>query len=168
MSDPNDSTSAKITAAVGILSSNDGEERQKARASLVGIGAEAVAPLTALLASSEGQLRWEATKTLFQLSDPSSAEAMVGAMGDEKEDVRWLAAETLIVLGITGARAILRRLATGPDDIWVRKGALHVLRKLAHSQGVEHLSPVINALAGNVPSEVPVFAEASLESLGTA
>ena len=89
------------------LHSEDGEERRRARLSLVSLGSEAVDPLIELLPDPEHEVRWEAAKALGEIADPRSAPALVETLEDAGFDIRWLAAEGLIALGKAGLEPLL-------------------------------------------------------------
>lgn len=122
----------RTAGLIAALSDADAVERQKARAALVEIGADAVPSLIQLLSDPRIHSRWEAAKTLGQIRDPQAAPVLVAALEDQDFDVRWLAAEGLIALRCAGLRPLLRALIQHPDSEWLREGAHWVCHGVAH------------------------------------
>ena len=159
-----------ISSLVAELSKEDGAARERARHSLVAIGAPAVACLIEALASRNDLLRWEAAKALGDIRDPAAAPALVAALEDEVFDVRWLAAKGLIALGGEGLVPLLQALVERSDSLWLREGAHHVFHDLARGRPDlrDILRPLLAALEDVQPSlQVPVAAKAALNKLIT-
>lgn len=157
---------ATIGALIANLGTKDGLVRERARQSLVAIGAPAVASLIEALADRNKQMRWEAAKALAQIGDPASAHTLVNALEDEVFDVRWLAAEGLIALGREALVPLLQALIERSDSLWLREGAHHILHNLCRGDLKEVLRPLLAALEDVEPSiEVPLAAESALDAL---
>jgi HEAT repeat protein len=157
-----------ISSLVAELSKEDGAARERARYSLVAIGAPAVACLIEALASRNELLRWEAAKALGDIRDPAAAPALVAALEDEVFDVRWLAAKGLIALRGEGLVPLLRALLERSDSLWLREGAHHVFHDLVRGRPDlgDVLQPLLVALEDVEPSlEVPIAAAAALDKL---
>jgi HEAT repeat protein len=155
-----------ISSLVADLSKKDGAVRERARQSLVAIGAPAVTYLVEALANRNELLRWEAAKALGEIGSPAAAPALVAALEDEVFDVRWLAAEGLIALRGEGLVPLLRALVERPDSLWLREGAHHVLHDVSRGRLEEVLRPVVAALDDIEPSvEVPFAAKTVLSGL---
>ena len=60
------------------------------------IGKPAVPGLIECLYDPREHVRWEAAKTLSAIADPLTASALVTALEDEHEDVRWVSGEALV------------------------------------------------------------------------
>jgi HEAT repeat protein len=149
------------------LHSKDGEERRKARLSLVNLGSEAVDPLMEMLQDPDHEVRWEAAKALGEIADPRSAPALVETLEDSGFDLRWLAAEGLIALGKAGLEPLLQTLLKKSDSVYLREGAHHVLYDLAHKGFRDQLAPVLAALDGVDPEiEIHEPARKALQELG--
>jgi len=133
---------------VGELASKDGMARKRARETLVLVGEPAVAPIRALLASPERQVRWEAVKTLAAMIDAPSVEAFVQLLEDPRSEVRWLAGDGLINLGPRSAGPVLRSLLHEPLSPGHRQMARRVLRQLSSENEVlaEITHPVVEVL----------------------
>ena len=155
-----------IERLLGLLCSDDLQERWSARMSLVRIGTPTVPHLIEALTGSRECTRWEAAKVLNDLRVPRAAPALVRALEDRSFGVRWLAAEGLIGLRRDGLAPLLEALVEQPDLVWLREGAHHVLRSLV-GRGLDvHIMPVIKALEGVDPSlEVPPAATVALAEL---
>jgi hypothetical protein len=151
---------------IDALHSKDGEERQRARLSLVSLGSEAVDPLIELLPDPDHEVRWEAAKALGEIADPRSAPALVEILEDAGFDIRWLAAEALIAIGKAGLEPLLETLIIKADSLYLREGAHHVMNDLSHRGLKGPLAPVMAALEGVDPEiEVPEPARKALLAL---
>jgi len=157
---------ATVNSLVADLASNDGLLRVKARRSLVAIGGQAAGPLVEALTASNQWVRWEAAKALGQIGDPAAAQALVGALEDKMFDVRWLAAEGLIIIGRDSLSPLLQALLENSDSVWLREGAHHVLHDLAQQGFADILQPVLVALEDiDASVEVPLAAKTALRNL---
>ncbi len=153
-----------VDSLVGNLASDDSVVRVKARKSLVTMGGQAVGPVVEALKSNKHWMRWEAAKTLAQISDPAAAQALVNALEDDEFDVRWLAAEGLVHIGAKAIEPLLTALTERPDSLWLREGAHHVLHDLPEANFKQTVKPVLAALEDVQPSlEVASSAEAALD-----
>jgi HEAT repeat protein len=133
----------RIPFLVDDLAGRDPVVREKARASLVAIGKPAVPALIQLLAHRRPHVRWEAAKALCGIADPLAATALVNALDDPNDDVRWLAAEGLIALRREGLQPLLAALLERAQSSWFRQGARHVCRALATKR---RLGPILRPL----------------------
>ena len=70
-------------------------------------GKPAVPSLIQLLSHRKTHVRWEAAKALCGIADPIAATALVNALDDTDDDVRWLAAEGVTALGRDGLQPLL-------------------------------------------------------------
>lgn len=160
--------SSTISALVSDLGSKDGLVRVRARLSLVAIGEQAVGPLVEALASKKQWIRWEAAKALGQIGSSGTAEALVRALEDNIFDVRWLAAEGLIVMGRDALAPLLHALLERSDSEWLREGAHHVFHDLTRGSPDfnDILQPVLAALEDVEPAiQVPFAAKDALNKL---
>ncbi len=108
------------------LTGHDGMVRKLAREKLVLIGDPVVPQLRSLLASSQKQVRWEATKALAAIEDSSCLGDFLALLDDPESDLRWLAATGLTQLGPRAARPVLQGL-TDPD---APRGRLEMSRRV--------------------------------------
>jgi hypothetical protein len=160
---PSDDT---IASLVDALASTDGVERHAAREKLEKIGRPAVPTLLTALQSPNEHARWEAAKALGEISDPSSARALVRTLEDEKAAVRWLAATALINLGRDALAPLLQGLEGHSDSIWFRDGAHHVLGSLIRDGVADEAILVLEALENLEPCiEAPIAAYHVLQDL---
>lgn len=159
---------AQIQDLIHELSSKEGKVRQRARRALVAIGKPTVAPLTAAMSDRNDHVRWEATKALSEIGDPSSAGALLARLEDPEFVIRWLAADGLISLGYSSLEPLLKALLQRPDSYLLREGAHHVLRVLMGEKGIGTIpDPVLKALNSVTPEmELPVAAGEALGRLG--
>jgi HEAT repeat protein len=149
------------------LSNRDGVERQKARDALVKIGRPAVLLLSGLVENPNHHVRWEATKALGEIGDPAAAPALVTALNSDEDDIRWLAADGLVSLGLDGVGPLLQELIVNSGSCQLREGAHHVVRELVRRGHKQLLAPILDALSGPAAEDtVPVAAEKALEQLG--
>jgi hypothetical protein len=155
-----------MRALMGDLCSKHPVERWRARMALVDIGEPATPMLIEGLESLDQCMRWEAAKTLVDISDPRAAPAMVKALEDRSFGIRWLAAEGLVRLGRQGLGPLMKALMERSDSVWLREGAHHVLRVLVGHGLDSHILPVLEALEDIEPTlEVPLVAKVALEDL---
>jgi HEAT repeat protein len=108
------------------LGGDDGMERQKARKALVAKGKNSIDFLMELLSHPKHIYRWEAVKTLEEISDPLSIPLFIEALEDDKSDVRWIAAKGLIKLGVLSVKPLLKILMEKSDSVFILAGAHHV------------------------------------------
>jgi HEAT repeat protein len=157
---------AAIHDLIAALTNGSPVDRQHAREALAAIGRLAVDPLIRLLGDHRPHVRWEAVKALGSIADPAAAPALVGALEDEDGDVRWLAAEGLIGLGLEALQPLLSALACGPSSSDLLEGAHHVLYTLDRRRLPSVVKRVLVALAGSTPHmAVHLAAYTALKSL---
>ena len=157
-----------LSNLVDQLSSRKGTVREKARHTIVLIGASAIPLLIDLAQSRAKRPRWEAAKALASIAEPSSIPTLVGLLSDSESEIRWLAAEGLIKLGPRSLPEVLRLLIDSPDSVEVRRAVHHVLHDLASTNPVveETVNPVMEVLGDTEPtSAIPVHAEQVLNKI---
>jgi len=136
------------------LSSDNGSARREARQSLVAIGSPAVSSLIEALKQKNDHVRREAVKALSEIGGAEVAPALIKTLEDEEFDIRWLAAEGLIELGMNGLKALLL------------EGAHHVIHYMAKGGLRKYLGPVLASLESVEPAvKAPVAAFHALEML---
>ena len=162
---------SRIDTLIKQLSDKDGQVREKARLTLVDIGKEATLPLIKVLTARDQQTRWEAAKALVAISDPTAIPALIQTMEDTIFEVRWLASEALVGIGIDSIKPLLEKLRVCSDNLFMREEAHHVFKYVLRDHPKanelnEILKPVVHALEGSAPSvEVPGAAQTALEKL---
>lgn len=157
-----------IEEQVKSLASPDPVARQTARQRLIETGIPAVGPVVELLKHPQPHVRWEACKVLGGIGDPSAGPALVEAMAERDQDVRWVAGEALIAMGRKGLEPLLSALSDSKRVAALQASAHHVVHDLAKGPSGEALQPLLEALSGADPElSVPVAAEAALEKLRT-
>jgi HEAT repeat protein len=130
------------------------------------MGDPAVPYLVDALKSRKVWVRWEAAKALGQIPGPTATNALVGALGNGMFDVRWLAAEGLILRGREALVPLMRALIEKSDLAWFREGAHHVLFDLSHGNLRDMVWPVLQALEDVETSvEVPLRAKALIDAI---
>jgi HEAT repeat protein len=155
-----------IDQHIQALSGKNPVAREEARLALVEIGKPAVAALLDALRSPSQQVRWEACKALEGIADPSAAEPLVEALGDEDLDVRWVAGEAVIALDRHGLRPLASALISSVNVERLYEGAHHVARELAPHHPDLPLDNLIAALTSTEPElAVPVAANSVLDQL---
>lgn len=157
----------EIEELIGELQSSDGLQRQKARVTLVEMGWQAVPQLVKAMADTNEHARWEAAKALGDIEDPSAALALVHALEDESQDVRGVAAESLICMERAAVLPLLQELTKKFESVWLRQGAHHVLHILKNNGLLTQPEiEVFEALEDVAPEvEVPWAAERALKTL---
>jgi len=112
------------------LKSKDGIKRQNARIELVKIGEESLDPLKELLLSKEHHIRWEAIKTIEEISSTDAIPLLIDYLKDDEFDIRWIAAEGLIDLGKPSIKPLVSALLEDFESTFLREGTHHVLKYL--------------------------------------
>jgi HEAT repeat protein len=162
-----DKGGARILALVDDLANRDPAIRRKARETLVYIGKPAVPSLIELLSHPKPHVRWEAAKTLCGIVDPIAATALVNALDDPDEDVRWVAGEGVVALARDGLIPFLTALLERAGSYSFRESAHHVCYALIRRKGFGPvLRPLLAALerAGSATG-VPMAAYTVLSKL---
>ena len=157
-----------VTPLINDLTCKDVYKCRRARRALVEMGESAVPYLVDVLNNRKGWARWEAAKALGLIPGAVATAALVAALGDKNFDVRWLAAEGLILRGRESLGPLMQALIEKSDLAWFREGAHHVLFDLSQGGFSELVKPVLEALE-NVDSavEVPFKAKALLDTIGS-
>lgn len=122
----------EIQQLIDKLGSRSGTERKDAREKLVIKGGQALEQLEDLLDSPRYLIRWEAMKTMEEIGDPGSIPVFIGALEDDESEIRWIAAEGLIRIGIQSIGPILRTIIdkSGSNSVFVFAEAHHVFYEL--------------------------------------
>jgi hypothetical protein len=162
-----DRRDARIPGLVEDLASRNPAVRERARETLARLGKPAVPSLIPLLSHRKPHVRWEAAKTLCGIADPIAATALVNALDDPDEDVRWVAGDGVTALGREGLHPLLAALLERARSHWFCESAHHVCYALARRKGFGPiLGPVLIALEEAEPAiGVPLAAYTALSSL---
>ncbi|HED08054.1 MAG TPA: HEAT repeat domain-containing protein [Ignavibacteria bacterium] len=120
----------EVKKLIECLCCDDGMERKKAREELVAKGKNIVDFLMELLNNPKHIYRWEALKTMEEIGDPISIPMFIKALEDDESDVRWIAAEGLIKLGMKSIKPLLKTLIEKSGSIFVLAGIHHVFYDL--------------------------------------
>ena len=163
------------------LNDRDGIVRERARRTLIAMGATAVDSLLVALQHRRSRVRYEAAMCLAAIADRKAVGGLVRALGDRAFEVRWVAAEGLINIGRAAVPAVLEAIMSGAGSAWLREGSRHVLshfagRDLHAAYHIEHhpawidfdlrdaLGPVVDALdQTGAESSAPVEAIRAME-----
>jgi len=137
---------AEIKALINQLGNKSGIERSNAKESLKEFGHTAVYYLSELLVDKKKIIRWEALKTLAEISDPHSGSLFIFALNDEESDIRWVAAEGLISLGKQGVITTLEGLISNFDSVYFRNGAHHVLKEFSKKHPSTEIKRLLSSL----------------------
>jgi len=157
----------EVAALISRLADKNGQIRETARISLVDIGRPAVPPLLKLLNDKREQVRWEAVNALSEISDPSSAHALVKCLEDKVFDIRWMAAVGLIKIGVDGLVPALKAILLTPKPDWLWDGVRHIVHDLAREDLEELLLPLKLAFDDvDYHIKVPIEARRALDKLG--
>jgi HEAT repeat protein len=157
-----------VEALISDLASKNGQTRQAARTSLVSIGTSAVPFLLPLLNERKHKIRWEAVKALAEIKDPAAIDGLILALTDEDFDVRWLAAEGLVALGVQVVVPLLQALTQMQEStaVLLRDSGHHILRALISDDLGKKIKPVLTALEDiDFPVKVPPAARNALKSV---
>jgi HEAT repeat protein len=155
-----------IEGLIRTLSSDNGTVRREARQSLLAIGNPVVHPLIDALKQENDNVRREAVKALSEIGGPEVAPALIKTLEDEEFDIRWLAAEGIIQLGVNGSKPLLQALIDHGDSPLLLEGAHHVIHYMAKGGLRKYLGPVLASLEGvGTAVKAPVAAFHALEML---
>jgi HEAT repeat protein len=161
-------TVADLESLMALLESKDGMVRQKARRSLVALGAHAAPALAeALNTSKVVQVRWEVAKALGSIHDTDSIPSLVKALDDDDSDVAWGVAEALRKFKKAAWPALLGELLKGDrDHVQLHQRAHHVLLNQKEKGLNDLLSELMGALeSGEAPEPAMLAAYKILERL---
>ncbi len=152
---------------VDALTSRKWAERHDARLRLARLGDPAVEAVTALMDDPHELTRWEAVKTLADMTSPVAAPALVRALTDEDSfGVRWVAAEGLVKLGRDALVPLFEALMRNPRSVYLRVGAHHVLVAVRRRGDAVLVEPVLEALGSYAPRvDLPLVARDALANL---
>jgi hypothetical protein len=155
-----------IEGLIMALSSDNGSTRREARKSLVAIGSPAVPSLIEALKQKNDDVRREVVRGLSEIGGAEVAPALIKTLEDEEFDIRWLAAEAIIQLGVNGLRPLLQALIDHGDSPLLLEGAHHVIHYMAKGGLRKYLGPVLASLEGiGTAVKAPVAAYQALEML---
>jgi hypothetical protein len=155
-----------IEGLIMALSSDNGSARRNARQSLLAIGSPAMHPLIEALKQKNDNVRREAVKALSEIGDPEVPQALIKTLEDEEFDIRWLAAEGVIGLGVSGLKPLFQALIDHGDSPLLLEGAHHVIHYMAKGGLRKYLGPVLASLEGVEPAvKAPNAAFHALEML---
>lgn len=128
------------------LTHENGIVRKNAREQLVAIGEPAIDYLIEFVNHPSKTARWEAVKALGEINNAETAPFLVYALEDTNPDVRWLAAEGLAKMGEKGLKEVIENLIVEPDSVFLRKGAHHVLSRMAEEYDSVEFKELIQIL----------------------
>jgi hypothetical protein len=156
-----------VPALFVALGDKDATVRQHAREALVALGPKAVDRLVGLLSDPAAHVRWEAAKSLRSIADPRAAPALVRVLEDDDDgDVRWLAAEALVMMGRDALGPLLTALEMRPYSATLQDGARHVLHRLSRTKAFRFVMPVLTAFRQFEPElALPLAARGALGQL---
>ena len=148
------------------LSCDNDSARRDARQAFVIIGSPAVRSLIEALKQKNDNVRREAVKALSEIGGAEVAPALIKSLEDEEFDIRWLAAEGVIGLGVSGLKPLLQALIDHGDSPLLLEGAHHVTHYMAKGGLKKYLGPVLTSLEGVEPAvKAPNAAFHALELL---
>jgi HEAT repeat protein len=147
-----DDSVSNIADLISAFDNPEGSEREKARQALVAIGSRAVGLLIEALKSSNVWVREEAVKSLGQIGDITAVHPLIRLLEDESLEVRFRAAESLVVLGPNILPHILEALIERPGSLHLQEGVLLVLEHIP-MEDLREASRVLSVLRENKPAE---------------
>ncbi len=159
----------EIQRLIRNLGNDYGAIRQRARASLVAMGKNAIDFLAELIVFPQHIYRWEAVKALGEMEEPETIPYLIEALSDDKSDVRWLAAEGLIRLGNRVIRPLLEALLKEDGSVFLLESAHHVFFDLKEKGAIPPGFPIEELLQAlkrfDSWESVKEISERALESL---
>jgi HEAT repeat protein len=155
-----------IQRLVSDLGSMNDHVRLNARRQLIHIGKPAESALINVLQHANHLMRWGAVKALTEIGDPATAPVFVQVLEDDVFDIRWIASEGIIALGISGLKPLLQALIDHPEIPSLREGARHVVHVLSQMGMSVILDPLKDALESIHPATtVPPAADHALHEI---
>lgn len=147
----------EIKKLIGNLGNQSGILRKEARKELVAKGRYAIDFLSELVDHPKHLYRWEAVKTLEGIGDPISIPVLIHALEDDESDVRWIAAEGLIKIGVQSVKPLLKSLIEKSDSGFLPAGVHHVFHDLKKAGKLPANFPVDELLSAlNHPGRVEI------------
>jgi hypothetical protein len=128
--------------------SDNGSARREARQSFVAIGSPAVPSSIEALKQKNDNVRREAVRALSEIGGAEVAPALIKTLEDEEFDIRWLATEGIIGLGVNGLKPLVQALIDHGDSPLLLEGAHHVIDYMAKGGLRKYLGPVLGSLEG--------------------
>ncbi len=157
---------ARIHREINDLGSMNDTTRFRARKSLVRIGKPAVPALVHALKNPSHQIRWGAVKAMVEIGDPANATVLVKVLEDDVFDIRWIASEGLVALGVVGLEPLLQALVDRPQVASLREGAHHVFHVLSEMGMGQLLAPVMAAMDTIEPTAtIPPAARRAVDAI---
>jgi HEAT repeat protein len=120
----------KIQNLITQLNEFDGWKRLRARRELIWCRQDSVPFLIKALSDPRDRVRWEATKAMVEIRDPSAAGALVKNLNCDSTDIRWASAEALIELKRAAIQPLLAELVENFKSSCLREAAYHILHIL--------------------------------------
>ncbi len=117
----------EVTRLMAELGDPDITPRRHARESLVKMGEASLPALHEGLAKGNFLVRWEVAKAVIEMKSPQSIPALIGALEDEEQDVRWLAAVALAEIGRESLAPLFEAVLNNLSSLFLRQGLHHVL-----------------------------------------
>lgn len=137
-----------VPALLAVLGGSDETAAGLAKDALAEIGGPAVEPLAKAWddLAERGQARWMAARALARIHDSRAIPTLVRHLSDPEYELRWLAANGLILQKGEGLRATLVALATQYLTSGMADAAAHVLQCVQDARIKPVLKPVVDAL----------------------
>ena len=99
-----------------------------------------------------------------KIGDPAAVKVLIKALEDEIFDVRWLAAEGIIAIGLPALEPLLQETSKRRDSLWLREGVHRILHGIFSEDIAAIVKPVLKALEEIEASlKVPLAAENALK-----
>jgi HEAT repeat protein len=156
-----------IRSLIADLNNKNKDARLKAQKSLISIGEPATRCLVEALASSNGRVRWEASRILDQMNvdwrrhtDAATVRALIADLGSKDGLVRIRARRALVTIGKKSVAALKEALMS--KDKWKRWEAAKALGQIGDAEATKAL---INALEDEI-FDVRWLAAEGLISIG--
>lgn len=157
-----------IRALIADLGSDEGMTRIKARKKFVKMGPKAIDYLREPVYDSRQIIRWEAVKTLGDISDLRAAPLLIDALEDEDSEIRWLAAKGLVRISTPMLKPLLETLLQKWESAIVRESVHRVLYFLHPKELLlrEKTEQLLKALSNDeTAEEVPLITKDILNRL---
>ena len=132
----------------------------KAKNNLIAKGEKILPVMNKLLKSESKIIRKEAMKVIESIAHYSSIPKAITMLDDIEAEIRWIAAETLVRIGRSSIKPLLKALIQDSESYYLRQGAHHVLSRLVNDKDVKELKQLVKLTRhdADIHESIPVTA----------
>ncbi len=145
---------------LGLISMKNYNQNIRSKNELIKEGEKILPVIHALTKSDYKSIRKEAIKVVKQLAHESSIPVAIALLEDRENDIRRIAAETLIRIGRSSINPLLEALVDNGISYYLRQGVHHVLSELICENDRKELKQLVNIIgrSKSIPERITVKA----------